>query len=77
MKNRASESWEIEEATLVSGAGEALARVRTLTPVVIPPGIDAPFYVVSEPTARAVPGAYTLKLRGRGRELVVENVTFH
>jgi hypothetical protein len=32
--------------------------------------------VVSEPTLRAVPGAYTLKLRGRGRELVLENATF-
>lgn len=58
----------------MSGSGEALARVRTLTPVVIAPGISEPFYVASEPTARAVPGAYTLKLRGRGRELVLENV---
>lgn len=77
VKNRASESWEVEEATLVSGSGEALTRVRTLTPVVVAPSGDAAFYVVSEPTARAVPGAYTLKLRGRGRELVVENVSFH
>ncbi|HEX5752324.1 MAG TPA: hypothetical protein VFZ09_39330 [Archangium sp.] len=60
----------------MSGSGEALARVRTLTPVVVAPGGDAAFYVVSEPTARAVPGAYTLKLRGGGRELVLENVTF-
>ncbi|MFY0584313.1 hypothetical protein ACN28S_67390 [Cystobacter fuscus] len=49
--------------------------MRTLTPVVVAPGDSVPFYVVSEPTARAVPGAYTLKLRGRGRELVLENVT--
>lgn len=76
VKNRASESWEIEEAMLLRSSGEALARVRTLTPVVIVPRADVAFYVVSEPTARAVPGAYTLKLRGRGRELVVENVTF-
>ncbi|MCY1083808.1 DUF2381 family protein [Archangium lansingense] len=76
VQNRASEGWEIEEAMLVSSSGEALARVRTLTPVVIAPGDAVPFYVVSEPTARAVPGAYTLKLRGRGRELVLENVTF-
>lgn len=76
VKNQASESWEIEEATLLSSSGEALARVRTLIPIVVPPGTDEPFYVVSEPTARAVPGAYTLKLRGHGRELVLENVTF-
>jgi hypothetical protein len=76
VKNRASESWEVEEATLLSSSGEALARVRTLTPVVVAPGADGRFYVVSEPTVRAAPGAYTLKLRGRGRELVLENVVF-
>lgn len=76
VENLASASWEIEEAMLLSSSGEALARVRTLTPVVIAPGAVVEFYVVSEPTARAVPGGYTLKLRGRGRELVLESVTF-
>jgi hypothetical protein len=33
--NQASERWEVEEATLLSSSGEALAQVRTLTPVVI------------------------------------------
>lgn len=74
--NKTSNGWEVEEATLLSSAGEALARVRTLTPVVIGPRGTAEFDVVSDPTRRAVPGTYTLKLRGRGRELVVDNVTF-
>lgn len=66
----------VEEATLLSSSGEALSRVRTLTQVVLKPGAVVSFHVLSEPTLRAVPGAYTLKLRGRDRELVLENVTF-
>ena len=72
----ASDGWAIEEAVLLSNSGEALARVRTLTPVVMGPLGTAEFVVLSELTTRALPGAYTLKLRGGGRELVVENVTF-
>jgi len=32
--------------------------------------------VVVAPSERVVPGAYTLRLKGGGRELVLENVTF-
>ena len=76
LESGASDGWEIEEATLLSSSVEALARVRTLTPVVMGPRGTAKVVGVSEPTRRAVPGKYTLKLKGRDRELVLENVTF-
>ena len=76
LANEASATWAVEEASLVSSSGEALARVRIRTPVVVEANGFGDVDVVSEPTRRAVPGRYTLKLRGQGRELVLENVTF-
>jgi hypothetical protein len=76
IRNGASATWAVEEASLFSSSGEALARVRIRTPVVVEADGIGVVDVVSEPTRRAVPGRYTLKLRGQGRELVLENVTF-
>lgn len=76
LSNGASKAWAVEEATLVSSTGEALGRVRTLTPVAVPPMGLAEFFVVSGLTEGAVAGTYTLKLRGRGRELAMENISF-
>lgn len=74
--NTAGEAWTVEDSQLVAKDGEAVAGVRMHGGAAVAAGSFEQLQVVVAPSERVVPGTYTLRLKGGGRELVLENVTF-
>ncbi|WPB74614.1 hypothetical protein KYC5002_37095 [Archangium violaceum] len=74
--DNAGEAWAVEEVQFLTKDGEALEGVRLSGPAVVPAHKSELLHAVVAPSERMVPGTYTLRLMGSGREFVLENVTF-